>query len=126
MFLKNLKLCLGALVCLFGGLLVLNQVVVAQKSRLSVNPLLNQGEECFCQLKGRIDDCKCTIDTVDYFNNKKILPRLQSLVQRNYFKYFQYNTHKKCPFWDTSLDRCSSMSCGVKSCSNEDLPPGNF
>jgi hypothetical protein len=62
------------MLCLVGGLLVL--LCQAQKSVLSVNPLLNQGEECFCQLKGQIDDCKCTIDTVDYFNNQKIHPRL--------------------------------------------------
>lgn len=81
-------------------------------------------EACFCQLKGNIDDCLCSIDTVDYFNNKKIYPRLQSLLQKNYFKYFQYNTKKKCPFWDTSKDKCSSLSCGVKSCPHADLPPG--
>jgi len=127
---KSLKFCLTITICFCGGFLLLNQVlptvtVIAQKSSKSlVNPLLNQDEECFCQLKGRIDDCKCSIDTVDYFNNKKIYPRLQGLLKKNYFKYFQYNTHKKCPFWDTSLDKCSSLSCGVKSCSVADLPPG--
>ena len=120
---KSLKLFLTLVICLCGGLVFLNHVI-AQKSK-SVNPLLNEGEECFCQLKGRIDDCQCSIDTVDYFNNKKIYPRLQSLLQKNYFKYFQYNTRKKCPFWDTSLEKCSSLSCGVKSCSMADLPPGS-
>ena len=123
---KNLKLYLTIVICVAGGFVYLNRVVNAQKSKLSVNPLLNKDEECFCQLQGQIDDCKCTIDTVDYFNNKKILPRLKSLVQRNYLKYFQYNTRKKCPFWDTSLDKCTSLSCGVKSCRMDELPPGNF
>ena len=120
----SLRLCFTALICLTACVLFLSYAR-AQKSQV-VNPLLNKNEECFCQLKGRIDDCKCSIDTVDYFNNKKIYPRLQSLLQKNYFKYFQYNTRKKCPFWDTSLEKCSSLSCGVKSCDMDDLPPGTF
>jgi len=97
----------------------------AEPQKTKSDGLFQRGEDCFCQLKGNIDDCLCSIDTVDYFNNKKIYPRLQSLLQKNYFKYFQYNTKKKCPFWDTSSEKCSSLSCGVTSCSKDNLPPGN-
>ena len=35
----------------------------------------------------QIDDCACDVDTVDYFNNMKIFPRLMSLLQKPYFRY---------------------------------------
>ena len=34
----------------------------------------------------QIDDCACDVDTVDYFNNMKIFPRLMSLLQKPYFR----------------------------------------
>ena len=39
---------------------------------------------------------------MDDFNNKKIYPRLKSLMAKDYFRYFQYQPTKKCPFWDSS------------------------
>jgi len=81
-------------------------------------------EECFCQLAGQIDDCTCDVDTVDYFNNKKIFPRLQSLLHKPYFRFFQYNDHKACPFWDAASGKCVNPNCGVKSCPEDELPPG--
>ena len=30
-----------------------------------------ESDQCFCQLEGNIDDCMCSVDTVDYFNNMK-------------------------------------------------------
>ncbi len=44
------------------------------------------GDTCFCKLHGQIDDCMCNVDTVDYFNNMKIFPRLQSLLHKPYFR----------------------------------------
>ncbi len=44
------------------------------------------GDMCFCKLNGQIDDCMCNVDTVDYFNNMKIFPRLQSLLHKPYFR----------------------------------------
>ena len=81
---------------------------------------------CFCKLEGKIDDCFCDIHTVDYFNNMKIFPRLQSLLAKPYFKYFQYNANKECPFWkiDTANEKCRSTNCRVKNCEPDELPPG--
>ena len=52
--------------------------------------------QCFCQLKGHVDDCSCSVDTVDHYNNIEMFPRLQSLLAKDYFKYFQYNPNKPC------------------------------
>jgi len=81
-------------------------------------------DQCFCKLEGAIDDCRCEVGTVDHFNNAKVYPRLASLLQRDYFRYFQYQPHKKCPFWEASTGKCSSSLCQVKSCPTTDLPPG--
>lgn len=66
-------------------------------------------DKCFCQLEGKIDDCMCNVDTVDYFNNMKIFPRLQSLLQKDFFRYFKYNANKPCPFWNNNQDLCKSI-----------------
>ena len=85
---------------------------------------VKNGDQCFCQLEGKIDDCLCSVDTVDFFNNMKIFPRLQSLLQKPYFRYFQYNARKPCPFWDNSLGKCKLSNCQVKSCKPDEIPPG--
>lgn len=41
------------------------------------------------QLKGKIDDCSCNVDTVDHFNNKKLYPILQSLLITDFFRYIK-------------------------------------
>ncbi|XP_023330464.1 ero1-like protein isoform X2 [Eurytemora carolleeae] len=81
-------------------------------------------DQCFCKLEGQIDDCSCKVDTVDDFNNKKIYPRIKSLLSKEFFRYFQYQPHKKCRFSFPSSGKCTSSYCQVKSCSADDLPPG--
>lgn len=103
---------------------VLLLVAVTASAAAKEQPVQDQ---CFCQLKGHVDDCSCDVNTVDYFNNDKIFPRLKSLLDKDFFRYFEYNPNKKCPFFDEarqSTDKCASPSCGVQSCAKEDLPPG--
>lgn len=99
-------------------------VSLAGQSQASLDHLLPLSDKCFCQLDGVIDDCSCKVDTVDDFNNQKIYPRLKSLMAKDYFRYFQYQPTKKCPFWDSSSGRCASNYCQVKNCAATDLPPG--
>jgi len=96
------------------------------KKTLSWNKedFLPLSDKCFCKLEGHIDDCSCKVDTVDDFNNKRIFPRLKSLLAKDYFRYFQYQPNKKCPFWDASSGKCASNYCQVKNCATTDLPPG--
>ncbi len=82
------------------------------------------GGQCFCQLKGQIDDCLCSVDTVDYFNNMKIFPRLQSLLAKPFFRYFRYHPSKPCPFWDGDSGKCASTNCKVSHCQSEEVPEG--
>lgn len=77
----------------------------------------------FWQLKGSIDDCSCSIDTVDYFNNNKIHPRLKSLLVRDYFRFHKVNLKKECPFWADD-SKCAMRACHVSTCSESDVPEG--
>ncbi|XP_063982903.1 ero1-like protein [Diachasmimorpha longicaudata] len=80
-------------------------------------------DQCFCKLKGSIDDCSCNVDTVDYFNNVKIYPRLQSLLVRDYFRFYKVNLLNQCPFW-VDDSKCSMKHCHVRPCQDEDIPIG--
>ncbi|MPC23513.1 Ero1-like protein [Portunus trituberculatus] len=79
------------------------------------------GERCFCQLKGAIDDCSCSVETIDSFNNLKIYPRLNSLLQQVFFRYWKVNLNKKCPFWEDN-SQCAIRYCSVQPCT--DVPEG--
>lgn len=78
-------------------------------------------ERCFCQLKGAIDDCSCSVETIDSFNNLRIFPRLNSLLHQNFFRYWKVNLNKKCPFWEDD-GKCAIRYCSVQPCT--DVPEG--
>ncbi|XP_045132908.1 ero1-like protein isoform X2 [Portunus trituberculatus] len=77
------------------------------------------GERCFCQLKGAIDDCSCSVETIDSFNNLKIYPRLNSLLQQVFFRYWKVNLNKKCPFWEDN-SQCAIRYCSVQPCTDQE------
>lgn len=84
---------------------------------------LTTGEYCFCKLKGQINDCNCDVATVDHYNNVKIQPRLQSIVLKDYFKFFQVNLKQSCPYWHDDF-KCSMRYCSVEHCTEADIPDG--
>lgn len=75
------------------------------------------------QLKGSIHDCSCSVDTVDYFNNNKIYPRLRSLLVKDYFRFYKINLYKQCPFWEDD-GKCAMRFCSVSPCADKDIPVG--
>ncbi|XP_070161786.1 ero1-like protein isoform X2 [Polyergus mexicanus] len=80
-------------------------------------------DQCFCKLKGSIDDCTCNVDTVDYFNNMRIYPRIQSLLGRDYFRFYKVNLNQNCPFWADD-SKCAIRYCHVLPCQDNDIPEG--
>lgn len=78
---------------------------------------------CFCELNGMVDDCPCKVEHVSEFNNVRLYPPLNSLLSRNYFKFFKVNLKKPCPFWADD-SRCAMKGCHVCPCSPDDLPCG--
>lgn len=81
------------------------------------------GDNCFCKLEGRIDDCSCEAETVDHFNNAKIFPRLRSLLVKDYFRFYKVDLKRPCPFWSDD-SRCAIRHCHVEKCLEEDIPVG--
>nr|CAD7568592.1 unnamed protein product [Timema californicum] len=57
----------------------------------------------------------CNVDTVDHFNNMKIYPRLQSILRKNYFRFYKVNLNRECPFWSDD-SRCAIRYCHVEPC----------
>uniref|UniRef100_A0A0A9X5V9 Ero1-like protein n=1 Tax=Lygus hesperus TaxID=30085 RepID=A0A0A9X5V9_LYGHE len=83
----------------------------------------NEGSDCLCLLKGQIEDCACSVDVVDQFNNVKLYPRLRSVLGKDYFRFYKVNFQRRCPFWEED-GKCSMKTCHVKLCHEEDIPPG--
>ncbi|XP_030854620.1 ERO1-like protein alpha [Strongylocentrotus purpuratus] len=83
----------------------------------------NDVHRCFCELNGVVDDCTCKVESVSEFNNIRLFPPLNSLLNKNYFKFFKVNLHRPCPFWADD-SRCAMKGCHVCPCSPDDLPCG--
>ncbi|XP_025104333.1 ERO1-like protein alpha isoform X2 [Pomacea canaliculata] len=81
----------------------------------------NVADRCFCKLQGEVDDCSCKVESLDSLNNNKIYPRLQSLLSKNYFRYFKVNLQKPCPFWSDD-SQCALKDCHVDVCTQDELP----
>uniref|UniRef100_A0A669DBG2 ERO1-like protein alpha n=1 Tax=Oreochromis niloticus TaxID=8128 RepID=A0A669DBG2_ORENI len=71
---------------------------------------------CFCQVTGDLDDCTCDVETIDRFNNDQLFPKLQSLLESDYFRFYKVNLNKPCPFW-TASSECGLRDCAVQPCS---------
>ncbi|OZC12517.1 endoplasmic oxidoreductin-1 family protein [Onchocerca flexuosa] len=83
---------------------------------------LQPDKDCFCKSLGLIDDCRCTAESIDDFNNYEVFPILQQLLTRDFFKFYKVNMEKECPFWPD--DRmCMSKECGIGYCDDE-VPSG--
>ncbi|XP_045889065.1 ERO1-like protein alpha [Micropterus dolomieu] len=78
---------------------------------------------CFCQVTGDLDDCTCDVETIDSFNNEHLFPKLQTLLESDYFRFYKVNLNKPCPFWEAS-SHCGLKDCAVKPCSPNEVPEG--
>uniref|UniRef100_A0A8C6WYT9 ERO1-like protein alpha n=1 Tax=Neogobius melanostomus TaxID=47308 RepID=A0A8C6WYT9_9GOBI len=75
------------------------------------------------QVSGELDDCHCDVESIDRFNNELLFPKLQALLQTDYFRFYKVNLNKPCPFW-TSGSHCGLRDCTVKPCSPNEVPEG--
>ncbi|KAL2304106.1 hypothetical protein Nmel_009398 [Mimus melanotis] len=72
---------------------------------------------------GYLDDCTCDVETIDAFNNYKLFPRLNELLESDYFRYYKVNLQKPCPFWDDN-SHCGMRDCAVQPCPSDEVPDG--
>ncbi|XP_043857501.1 ERO1-like protein beta [Dromiciops gliroides] len=75
------------------------------------------------QLSGVLDDCLCDIESIDSFNTYKIFPKIQKLLERDYFRYYKVNLMRPCPFWAED-GQCSIKDCHVEPCPESKVPMG--
>ncbi|KAF4017012.1 hypothetical protein G4228_008643 [Cervus hanglu yarkandensis] len=80
-------------------------------------------QRCFCQVSGYLDDCTCDVETIDKFNNYRLFPRLQKLLESDYFRYYKVNLKRPCPFWN-DISQCGRRDCAVKPCHSDEVPAG--
>ncbi|XP_022378872.1 ERO1-like protein alpha isoform X1 [Enhydra lutris kenyoni] len=80
-------------------------------------------QRCFCQVSGYLDDCTCDVETIDRFNNYRLFPRLQKLLESDYFRYYKVNLKRPCPFWN-DINQCGRRDCAVKPCQSDEVPDG--
>uniref|UniRef100_A0A8D0FNC8 ERO1-like protein alpha n=1 Tax=Strix occidentalis caurina TaxID=311401 RepID=A0A8D0FNC8_STROC len=71
--------------------------------------------ELALRVTGHLDDCTCDVETIDAFNNYKLFPRLNELLESDYFRYYKVNLKKPCPFWNDN-SHCGIRDCAVKPC----------
>uniref|UniRef100_A0A8C5L5B6 ERO1-like protein alpha n=1 Tax=Jaculus jaculus TaxID=51337 RepID=A0A8C5L5B6_JACJA len=76
-----------------------------------------------CGKSGYLDDCTCDVETIDRFNNYKLFPRLQKLLESDYFRYYKVNLKRPCPFWN-DIHQCGRRDCAVKPCHSDEVPDG--
>uniref|UniRef100_A0A8C3KGQ6 ERO1-like protein alpha n=1 Tax=Calidris pygmaea TaxID=425635 RepID=A0A8C3KGQ6_9CHAR len=75
------------------------------------------------RVTGHLDDCTCDVETIDAFNNYKLFPRLNELLENDYFRYYKVNLKKPCPFWNDN-SHCGIRDCAVKPCPSDEVPDG--
>ncbi|XP_041106746.1 ERO1-like protein beta isoform X1 [Polyodon spathula] len=92
-----------------------------QQSQRSITSSSDQS--CFCHLTGVLDDCFCDIESIDVFNNFKIYPKIQKLIERDFFRYYKVNLKRPCPFWPDD-GHCSIKDCQVEPCPESKVPMG--
>jgi len=82
---------------------------------------LNQ-DSCFCQIDaGQLEDCSCTTDTITNFNTD-LHHKLLTVLQGDYFRYFQVNLDKPCKFWSDRDGQCGSKNCAIDTCPADQVP----
>ncbi|KAM3856880.1 ERO1-like protein alpha [Vipera latastei] len=103
--------------------LLLLLLLLALLSRGASEEAPTAEQRCFCQVTGHLDDCTCDVETIDNFNNYKLFPQLQELLQSDYFRYYKVNLKKPCPFWSDG-SHCGVRHCAVNPCPSEAVPCG--
>lgn len=76
----------------------------------------------FLHLKGKVEDCCCTISDADT-THKLTFDRLSNLLKRDYFRFYKVNLYQKCQFW-SEIGVCGKKTCTLKTCDKKDVPEG--
>jgi hypothetical protein len=91
----------------------------------------SKDQQWFCSSVESVEPCGGVPNSVDYFNNDRVYPVLQKLLQKDFFKFYkvglhinrhylnsQVNMQRPCPLWADDRE-CSSRECGIEYCDDE-------
>lgn len=70
---------------------------------------------------GPIDATLCDYETVETVN-RALFKNLHELVQTPFFKYFQVDLYRECPFWDDH-GSCNNPGCAITTVDESEIPP---
>ncbi|KAF6129915.1 endoplasmic reticulum oxidoreductase 1 alpha [Phyllostomus discolor] len=102
---------------------LLGAVCLLRSGHGGQQPPETAAQRCFCQVSGYLDDCTCDVETIDKFNNYRLFPRLQKLLESDYFRYYKVNLKRPCPFWN-DISQCGRRDCAVRPCQSDEVPDG--
>lgn len=77
-----------------------------------------------CEMRmpgGPIDGCCRDAASTDAANSRTILPLLNALAPRTYFRYFKVALWRSCPFWPDD-GMCALRDCAVCECDPREIP----
>ncbi|PPQ62937.1 hypothetical protein CVT24_006177 [Panaeolus cyanescens] len=80
-------------------------------------------KEASCQnsiLTGPIETTMCDYETVESVNDD-LFSNISKLVHEPFFRYFQVDLYRECPFWSNN-GFCSNPSCAITSVDESDVP----
>ncbi|KAJ6499091.1 hypothetical protein C8R45DRAFT_981077 [Mycena sanguinolenta] len=69
---------------------------------------------------GPIDTTLCDFETVESVNDR-LFANLHELVQMPFFKYFQIDLYRECPFWSDD-GSCSDPGCAITTVDESEIP----
>ncbi|KAG9316344.1 hypothetical protein JVU11DRAFT_2375 [Chiua virens] len=78
--------------------------------------------ETFCQRQttGPIETTLCDYETIESIN-EELYANLHDLVQTPFFKYFQVDLYRECPFWQEN-GFCMNRECGITTVDESEIP----
>ncbi|KJA20747.1 hypothetical protein HYPSUDRAFT_42833 [Hypholoma sublateritium FD-334 SS-4] len=71
-------------------------------------------------LTGPIETTMCDYETIESVNDE-LFNNLSELVQQPFFRYFQVDLYRECPFWSDD-GSCSDPGCAITSMDESDVP----
>ncbi|KAF9222578.1 endoplasmic oxidoreductin [Gyrodon lividus] len=112
-------IAIGTVVC---GTSFLDDALVRKdqvKNVLEHQPV--RGEPlCQRETTGPIETTTCDYETIESVN-EVLYTNLHDLVQTPFFKYFQVDLYRECPFWQEN-GFCMNRECGITTVDESEIP----
>ncbi|KAH0827544.1 hypothetical protein J3R83DRAFT_4265 [Lanmaoa asiatica] len=75
---------------------------------------------CQRQTTGPIETTMCDYETIESVN-EELYANLHDLVQTPFFRYFQVDLYRECPFWQEN-GFCMNRECGITTVDESEIP----